>query len=111
MTKHDVLGKVREAAPGEYTDERVVQSIEELEQRILRELLDGYIIPESGGELTAPPPYDMMYQWWALANIALTQQDLNAYNNYIAMFNALWDEYARMISRTYRRDKWVCYSV
>lgn len=111
MTKKDVLARVRETMPGEYADERIMQTVDELDQRILRELLDGYIVPESGGELVAPPPYDMMYVWWALADIALTQQDVNAYNNDIAMFNALWDEYGRMISRTYRRDKWICYSV
>lgn len=105
MTRDQVLAQVREISPGEYSDERVLDMIRECDQRILRELLDGYIVPETGGELTAPSPYDAIYKWWALANIALQQQDVAGYNNWMSMFNALWDEYGRMISRTYRREK------
>ena len=105
MTKDEVLARVRETQPGEYSDERILLMIDQVDQKIYRELLDGYIVPESGGELIAPPPYDELYQWWALANISLMQQDTAGYNNHMAMFNALWDEYGRMVSRTYKREK------
>jgi hypothetical protein len=105
MTKEQVLAQVREVQPGEYSDERVLDMIEECDDRIYRELLDGYIVPESGGELAAPPPYDSIYRFWVLAEIALLQQDIGGYNNYMAMFNSLWDEYGRMISRTYQRER------
>ena len=104
MTKEQVLAQVRETMPGEYTDERIMEMIGECDQRILRELLDGYIVPESGGELIAPGPYAGLYKWWALANVALMQQDIGAYNNHMQLFNSLWDEYGRMISRSYKRE-------
>lgn len=105
MTRETILAQVREIAPGEYSDERVLSMIDECDQRIWRELLDGYIVRETGGDLAAPAPYDGLYKWWALANIALLQQDIAAYNNWMAMFNALWDEYGRMISRSYGRER------
>ena len=105
MDRKEVLAQVRETAPGEYSDERVLAMIAECDQRIWRELLDGYIVPETGGDLAAPAPYDGLYKWWALANVALMQQDIAAYNNWMSMFNSLWDEYGRMISRTYRRER------
>lgn len=105
MTKKEVLAKVREIAPGEYSDERVLDLIEECNQRIWREMLDGYVVEETGGELAAPPPYDSLYLWWALANVALLQQDIGAYNNHMQMFNSQWMEYGRMISRTYSRER------
>ena len=105
MTKEQVLAQVREVQPGEYSDERVLSIIDECDQRIFRELLDGYIVPEYGGDLAAPAPYDGLYKYWALANIALMQQDIGAYNNWMQMFNAMWDEYGRMVSRKYRREK------
>lgn len=109
MTYDDVLAQVREAAPGEYTDERVHDWIDSVNQRILKELLDVYIVNETGGELVAPAPYDQLYLWWVMANIALTQDNVASYNNYIAMFNALWDEYGRHISRTYTTAKKYCF--
>jgi len=104
MRIDDVLAQVREVQPGEYTDERVRDWIETVNQRVLRELADGYILPEMGGELVAPAPYDQLYLWWVMAQIALTQENIASYNNFIAMYNALWDEYGRMISRTYERE-------
>lgn len=105
MTVKDVLAQVRETAPGEYSDQRVMDLVRELDQRVWRELLDGYIVEEHGDELIVPTPYDAMYKWWALGNVALLQQDIGAYNNYIQMFNGVWDEYGRMVSSTYRREK------
>jgi len=111
VTKDQVLAQVREVRPGEYSDERILTIIDECDQRIYRELLDGYIVPEYGGDLVAPAPYDGLYKWWALANIALMQQDISAYNNWMQLFNSLWDEYGRMISRSYGRERPSRYAV
>ena len=105
MTRDEILAQVRAIQPGEYTDEQVLSMIDECDQRIYREILEGYIVPEYGGDLVAPGPYDALYKWWCLANIALMQQDVAAYNNWMQMFNSLWDEYGRMVSRTYMRGR------
>lgn len=104
MTKHDVLAAVRQTQPGEYTDEWVLDQISTCEQRLLKELLDGYTVPEVGGELVAPAPYDQIYYWWVMANIALSHKDTAGYNNFTTMYNALYDEYGRAVSRQYNRD-------
>lgn len=105
MTRNEVLAQIREIQPGEYSDARLLQLVDECDQKIYRELLDGYLIRESQGELVAPPPYDKLYVWYALSQIYLMQQDIGGYNNAMMYFNAMWDEYGRMISRTYDREK------
>lgn len=103
MTKDALLALVRQAAPGEYEDSRVLDLAENCNQRMLKEILDEYVVPETDDELVAPPPYDQIYYWWVMANIALDQKNINAYNNFMTMYNTLWDEYGRMISRNYER--------
>ena len=105
MTRNEALAEVREMRPNEYQDELLLKWLDELEERIYRELLDGYIVPEMGEDLIAPDPYSGMYRWWLVANIDLANGEMDRYNNYLSLFNSLWDEYGRMISRRYRREK------
>ena len=105
MTREDVLARVREIRPNEYTDEWALGMVDELEQRILRELMDGYIIPEAGDGLVAVSPYDGLYADWVIAQIDLANGEYDRYNNQMAMFNSRWEEYARSISRNYRRER------
>ena len=105
MTKEDVLAKVREIRPNEYTDEWALSQLEELEQRVLRELMDGYLIPEAGEGLLVVSPYDGIYADWIVAQIDLANGDYDRYNNQMQLFNTRWEELGRHISRTYRREK------
>ena len=105
MTRQDVLARVRETRPNEYQDEWALGLIDELEQRILRELMNGYLMPEAGEDLVAVPPYDGLYVDWIITNIDLANGEYDRYNNDLVMFNNKWDEYARYISRNYRREQ------
>lgn len=104
MTREDVLAQVREVRPNEYQEEWALALIDEMEQRILRELLDGYIIPETGAGLIAVSPYDRMYADYIIARIDLANGEYDRYNNQMVMFNSRWEEYGRYISRHYRRE-------
>lgn len=104
MTREDVLARVREIRPNEYQDEWALRLIDELEQRILRELMEGYQIPEAGEELMAVPPYDGIYTDWIIAQIDLANSEYDRYNNDLQLFNTRWDEFARHVSRTYHRE-------
>jgi hypothetical protein len=103
VTKADILAEVREIRPNEYQDAWVLKQVEELHQRVLRELAANYIIPAEGGELQTPSPYHKVYVYWALAQIDLANAEYDRYNNDLALFNAAWQELANYISRTFEK--------
>ena len=101
MKRTDILAEVRETRPKEYQDEWVLKQVDELHQRVLRELMSMYIVPAEGGELNAPSPYHKVYVYWVLAQIDLANSEYDRYNNDLALFNAAWQEYSNYISRTF----------
>ena len=105
MNREDILAEIREIRPNEYQDEWVLKQIDELRQRILRELMEGYIIPDEGGELMTPSPYHKVYTYWVLTQIDLANSEYDRYNNDMAMFTVTWNELANHISRTFRRER------
>lgn len=105
MTREDILAEVREVRPVEYQDGWVLKQIEELRQRVLRELMPGYLVPDQGGELMTPSPYHKVYVYWVLVQIDLANGEYDRYNNDLMLFNASWDELGHMISRTYPRER------
>lgn len=105
MTRQDVLARVREIRPNEFQDDWALGLIDELDQRILRELLEGYLIPETGEGLVAMPPYDGLYADWIVMQIDLANGEYDRYNNDLVLFNSRWEEYGRYISRNYRRER------
>lgn len=55
---------------------------------------------EPGSVLTVPAPYDALYLRWLEAQIDYTGQEYLKYNNAMAMFSALWQEYANAVRRS-----------
>ena len=106
MKREDILAEVREIRPNEYQDEWALKQVDELRQRILRELMAGYIIPDEGGELMTPSPYHKVYVYWVLAQIDLANSEYDRYNNDLQLFNAAWQELANHVSRTMRRERY-----
>lgn len=106
MKREDILAEVREIRPNEYQDEWALKQVDELRQRILRELMAGYIIPDEGGELMTPSPYHKVYVYWVLAQIDLANSEYDRYNNDMLLFNAAWQEFANHVSRTMRRERY-----
>lgn len=105
MTREDILAEVREIRPNEYQDEWALKQVDELHQRVLRELMANYIIPAEGGELQAPSPYHNVYVYWVMAQIDLANSEYDRYNNDLALFNAAWQEFANHISRTFGKPR------
>lgn len=50
--------------------------------------------------LSIPEPYDGLYLRWLEAQIDYTGQEYLKYNNAMAMFTALWREYANAVCRS-----------
>lgn len=104
MTAKDVLAQVREARPTGLSDDTILRFIERLDGKVKEELLNGYVYkPAKAGELLARPPYDEIYLYYAIAQIDLTEAEYEQYNNDMVMFQNLYGEYGRMISRTHKR--------
>lgn len=57
------------------------------------------VIPEPETELSVPAPFDQLYLRWLEAQIDYTNQEFLKYNNAMAMFNAVWQEYANFLRR------------
>ena len=124
MKREDILAEVREIRPNEYQDEWALKQVDELTQRIRRELMAGYELPEDGllqtgysylpyeeSDLITPSPYHKVYVYWLLVQIDLANSDYDRYNNDLQMFNAAWEEYARYVSRNYKRERYQGFKV
>lgn len=51
--------------------------------------------------LSIPAPFDQLYLRWMEAQIDYTNQEYLKYNNAMAVFNALWLEYAKQVCRNH----------
>lgn len=58
-------------------------------------------------ELSVPAPWDQLYLRWLEAQIDYANQEYLKYNNAMAVFNALWADYAGKISREHQRPRQV----
>ena len=54
--------------------------------------------------LTIPEPYDQLYLRWLEAQIDYTGQEYLKYNNAMAVFSALWQDYANFVRRSHAGD-------
>lgn len=62
--------------------------------------LDGqHVQIEPDTALTIPEPYDQLYLRWLEAQIHYTNQEYLKYNNAMAVFTGLWQEYANFVRR------------
>lgn len=51
-------------------------------------------------ELSIPAPYDQLYLRWLEAQIDYTNQEYLRYNNAMAIFSGLWQDYANALRRS-----------
>lgn len=49
--------------------------------------------------LSAPPPHDALYCRWLEAQIHYASQEYLKYNNAMALFSALWQDYSNFVRR------------
>ncbi|MGM9605296.1 MAG: hypothetical protein ACI3XG_09540 [Faecousia sp.] len=59
----------------------------------------GETVVEPETVLSVPAPYDGLYLRWLEAQIDYTNQEYLKYNNAMALFTALWQEYANQVRR------------
>lgn len=105
MTARDAIRWVDEKKHNVYALEdkltwlaHVEKMVQELRQRCGLDTQAQALEPET--ELSIPAPYDQLYLRWLEAQIDYTNQEYLRYNNAMAIFSGLWQEYANALRRS-----------
>ena len=106
MTSNRLITLLRELTENQYTDSVLMMWISNCENTVLTDVL--LASPEDCVELTepndeklvVPHPWDKLYLPYLQAQVAHANGEYDHYANYIALFNAYLEEYARHILET-----------
>lgn len=106
MTSNRLITILRELTANQYTDNVLMMWLSNCENTVLTDVL--LASPEDCVELTAPSdekltvphPWDKLYLPYMQAQVAHANGEYDHYANYIALFNAYLEEYARHILET-----------
>lgn len=110
MTVSEAIEKVKERKPNAYSDKLLVEWLNDCEAQVQRELMG---VPAEGikqydevedleQDLLLPRPYDAAYVTYIIAMIEFNQQEYNAYNNSIVMFNTQYDAAQKYYNSTFK---------
>lgn len=108
MTSNRLITLLRELTENQYTDNVLMMWLSNCENTVLTDVL--LASPEDCVELTEPSdekllvphPWDKLYLPYMQAQVAHANGEYDHYANYIALFNAYLEEYARHILETVR---------
>ena len=106
MTSNRLITLLRELTENQYTDSVLMMWLSNCENTVLTDVL--LASPEDCVELTepndeklvVPHPWDKLYLPYLQAQVAHANGEYDHYANYIALFNAYLEEYARHILET-----------
>ncbi len=103
MTKTDVIDYIDRIKPNVYTSEQKALWINALEKKLRTEVLENYEDAEEPetGTLIASGPYEDMYYRWVEAQIDYANNEIQRYNNALALFNDGYDKFKAWYSRTH----------
>ena len=105
MTIREAIEQIDDLKHNTYTAHQKHQWLMELESR-LRSLLERCGCTASSAQedfdapLLAQPPYDAMYIHYLVAQMDYHNEEFDRYNNAMAMFSAVFDDFRRTLSRT-----------
>ena len=113
MIVSEAIEKVKERKPNAYSDQIMLDWLNECEAQVQRDLMDtmpegifSYSIDDDmERELLLPRPYDSAYLFYIQAMIEFSQQEYSAYNNTIALYNNLISEAAKYYNRKYQKTE------
>lgn len=106
MTIQKLMEQIYETKPNGFAEQRLTDWLNEIESmiytRILERAKDGpaesvkaYDYPaDAEQELLLPLPYTGIYLYYIYAQIDFANGDMNRYNNDVAMYNALYKDFA-----------------
>ena len=116
MTLGEAIFLVDDLKPNQVEEARKIEWLSRLDQRVFDELIcrhkgdentpehfDGYTQEtDRDTALLIPAPYDEVYRFYLELHIDRVNLENDKYNDDSAMFNELWDQYARKYHREHR---------
>lgn len=116
MKIREAIALVNELKPNQVNDERKLEWLSRLDQRVYREIMRRHVPDEetpaqfSGydmgtdqdTELLVKAPFDEIYRFYLEMQIDLVNLELDKYNNSMMLYNNAWGQYARAYHRTHR---------
>lgn len=104
MTYKNLTDEVARLYPNEYTASEMMSWAREVNADVTKNIEKREAQPARVSEsdtVLIPAPYDDMYRYYILAQIAFYQRDYAAYNQYISLYGARRSDYAAYYQRTY----------
>lgn len=108
MKLTEVIEKIRQTKPNPYSDDRLTDYINALEQQVQAEVFRTPIAEITNYRwktnqdtvLLIPPPYDSTYPFYVAAMIDFNNGEFDSYNQNMVQFNTLYDEYKKFYKRS-----------
>lgn len=111
MTVQQAIERVNEMRQGNASsDEMKIMWLSELDGIIYNDVILTHhndrepfkLYEETGKELIAAFPYDVVYIYWLMAQIDLAASELNRYNNSMELFNKALNDFKAWYNRTHK---------
>lgn len=114
MTIDILLNQLQRMRPGQVREEDVLLSVNKLEAKIFKELIETHENPvcfhlpvydnadiTAKTHLLAEDGYDDVYLWWCCMETDLLYGDFNRYDASLARFAECWEDLAARYTRTH----------
>lgn len=115
MTINEVIAKCDFIYANTIDNKEKIYLLSQLDGRVKTDILDKYESTEEAEfsgytESTAqntvlmvPFPFDNIYVSWLVAHMYLLMEERNKYNDWLNIFNAEWDSYARYYAQNHKQ--------
>lgn len=103
MTIKELIDKVKEEKPNSFTDIKLLEFLNEVEERVAEELRDDEFEPYTAvdeTELLVQAPYDDLYVAYLKAQIDYSNEEYASYQLNAEQYNADFDSFADWVVRT-----------
>lgn len=101
MTAGEVISSTTENKPSSVKDTQMLKWLNELEHMIAEKIYNDPLTEDitEETELSVGVPYEELYELFLRLKIDFANGDYDSYNNELAMYNALYDEFAKAYKR------------
>ena len=103
MTIKELIDKVKEEKPNSFTNVKLLEFVNEVEENVAEELRDDEFEPYTAvddTELLVQAPYDDLYVYYLKAQIDYSNEEYPSYQLNAEQYNACFDSFADWVVRT-----------
>ena len=113
MNIKQAIDRADELAPNGFSEEQKRKWLSTLDHNIFEKVIkthegaddvefhDYDLTTDEATELFVPAPFDDIYLYWLWWHYDLVNKEINSYNNNVALYDNLYDEYAAWYNRTH----------